>query len=58
MSCNGQCVDIKSNISNCGACGKVCPSGQSCNNGVCGYPTGTNAGAIQKTGEKRYRHYH
>ncbi|MHB8417327.1 MAG: hypothetical protein ACYDCL_04575 [Myxococcales bacterium] len=30
------CVDSQSDSANCGACGIVCPPGQSCNSGSCG----------------------
>ncbi|KAK5741164.1 hypothetical protein LTR17_004104 [Elasticomyces elasticus] len=32
--CNGQCKDLTSDASNCGACGNVCSSG-ACQNSVC-----------------------
>ncbi|MCE7890917.1 MAG: hypothetical protein DYH12_14680 [Sorangiineae bacterium PRO1] len=34
-ACGGECVDTKSNPAHCGACGKVCPGGQVCDNGGC-----------------------
>jgi len=33
--CNGQCVDVTSNAFNCGACGVVCPGGQTCQASAC-----------------------
>ncbi|MBK7580467.1 MAG: hypothetical protein IPI67_09710 [Myxococcales bacterium] len=35
LSCGGQCVDSLSSPANCGACGKVCATGQVCDNGAC-----------------------
>ncbi len=34
-SCNGACVNEKTDSSNCGACGNACPSGSSCQSGSC-----------------------
>lgn len=34
-SCSGSCIDTSSSPQNCGACGKVCPTGQVCDNGAC-----------------------
>ncbi len=33
--CNGQCANLSSNASNCGACGTVCQAGAICSSGVC-----------------------
>ena len=33
--CGGACVDVRSDPSNCGACGVVCTAGQSCSSGLC-----------------------
>src|SRR4029079_3717666 len=30
VSCNGTCVNVHTDITNCGTCGKVCHTGQSC----------------------------
>jgi hypothetical protein len=30
------CFDLDTDESNCGACGRACPSGTNCNNGTCG----------------------
>jgi Polysaccharide lyase/Stigma-specific protein, Stig1 len=38
--CNGACVDVYSNSSNCGACGLSCAGG-TCSNAVCSCPAGT-----------------
>jgi hypothetical protein len=37
-TCSGQCVDLQSNLQNCGSCGTVCPTGggtASCTAGKC-----------------------
>lgn len=36
--CNELCVDWTKDTNNCGGCGNVCPSGQSCQGGQCGCP--------------------
>ena len=33
--CNNLCVDTNSDANHCGACGQVCPKGQSCRDGSC-----------------------
>jgi hypothetical protein len=33
--CDGLCVDVLTDVNNCGGCGKVCLSGMSCINGTC-----------------------
>lgn len=37
-ACGGSCVDLAKDAANCGACGASCPSGDSCNLGVCVSP--------------------
>jgi hypothetical protein len=37
--CDGQCRDLQNNVAHCGACGRTCATGQSCNAGVCTSPT-------------------
>ena len=34
-ACNGVCVNTQTNSSNCGACGNICNSGQTCQNSIC-----------------------
>jgi hypothetical protein len=33
--CNGVCVDLQTDVNNCGACGTKCTSGQTCTAGKC-----------------------
>ena len=35
VNCAGKCVDLRTNPLNCGACGRTCPPGQACRNGMC-----------------------
>jgi len=35
VRCSGTCVDIQNDEANCGACGVVCPAGQTCTGGTC-----------------------
>ena len=35
IKANGCNVNLKTNAQHCGACGNVCPNGQTCTNGVC-----------------------
>src|SRR3954465_14155661 len=39
VSCNGVCTDVTT-TQNCGACGKVCGTGASCQSGACKCGTG------------------
>jgi hypothetical protein len=36
--CSGTCIDLQSDVNNCGSCGNVCNSLQTCNSGQCGEP--------------------
>jgi len=38
--CGSTCVNIRNDESNCGGCGRVCLSGQTCTNGACACPAG------------------
>jgi hypothetical protein len=38
ITCNGVCTSTQSDANNCGACGNVCPAGDSCTNGACATP--------------------
>jgi hypothetical protein len=38
--CGDHCVDLSADSSNCGSCGQVCPTGTSCNSGVCSCAAG------------------
>ena len=33
--CNGTCVNLQSNLKNCGVCGTACPAGDVCTSGKC-----------------------
>ena len=35
VSCNGKCVDLRSDEANCGSCGNTCDRAYSCNQGSC-----------------------
>ena len=35
VSCNGKCVDLKSDEANCGSCGSTCKRAHACNQGSC-----------------------
>lgn len=35
IECNGTCVDLDSDVLNCGVCDNNCPQGATCENGVC-----------------------
>jgi hypothetical protein len=39
-TCNGQCVDLKADKTNCGSCGLVCPTDYNCWNGKCFWDVG------------------
>jgi len=38
--CDGRCVDVTSDLENCGACGTVCEAGEACSDGACVGPSG------------------
>ena len=37
-ACAGACIDLQTDVGNCGACGHACSSGQSCEQGACKAP--------------------
>jgi hypothetical protein len=39
--CAGKCMDLNNDITNCGACGRACAKGQTCNKAVCTIGTTT-----------------
>jgi hypothetical protein len=43
--CGGRCVDLRSDVRNCGRCGAICASNEVCTDGVCGIacPSGQSA---------------
>ena len=49
-NCNGQCIDLNSDINNCGQCGNACPSGQQCNAGSCETPPSTQSCQVSDWG--------
>jgi len=38
--CSGTCLDLTGNFNNCGSCGNVCKTGQTCSTSQCRCPTG------------------
>jgi hypothetical protein len=48
--CNGTCVDLQVNASNCGACGNACAAGQDCVAGSCSGGMGTCTAPRQMCG--------
>lgn len=40
VDCGGVCIDTCCNNANCGGCGIVCTSGETCFEGICGCPSG------------------
>jgi hypothetical protein len=34
-NCDGRCVNLESDVDNCGTCGNVCPADEGCGDGVC-----------------------
>jgi hypothetical protein len=38
--CSGSCVNLSTDVNNCGSCGHLCASGQTCTSGVCSCPSG------------------
>lgn len=38
VMCAGRCVDPRHSAANCGGCGVRCPSGQVCDDSLCGCP--------------------
>jgi MYXO-CTERM domain-containing protein len=41
VQCDRACVDLQTDLLNCGSCGNACSVGQTCSQGVCvGTPTG------------------
>lgn len=45
--CNGSCVDASADTTNCGACRRVCSTGQHCAGGVCVAPSACREGDVQ-----------
>ncbi len=48
LTCGAQCVNPKTDVANCGGCGRQCPTGASCVNEACVCPAGlpTDCGGV------------
>jgi hypothetical protein len=46
--CNGNCIDVVNDATNCGSCGNVCPPGMPCIAGTCECPVSYNYCAAQQ----------
>jgi len=40
LECSGTCINVQTDSQNCGACGKTCGSGSTCQNGTCSCTNG------------------
>lgn len=51
--CADKCVDVATDSANCGACGRVCPTGETCAGGACATttPTGCSTNTDCPSGE-------
>lgn len=47
ITCSGACVDPSTSATNCGACGRACPSGNTCSAGNCVAPPGPSCTSPQ-----------
>jgi hypothetical protein len=45
LLCSGTCLDLNSDLANCGACGNICPAGNACVAGTC-YPRTISEGDL------------
>lgn len=58
--CDGECVDLGSDFTSCGACGAACATGEVCSGGVClrggcpGGTTGCGGSCIDTTSDARH----
>lgn len=49
-NCDGQCVNLESDVDNCGTCGNVCPADEGCGDGVCDPDVPRPQGGASNTG--------
>lgn len=54
VDCGGMCIDLRSDVSNCGACGVACAAGDTCHAGNCHRPCDSHrfvVGEVRQVGQ-------